>query len=377
MQTMRLKPLDSLRGIAAIGVAFFWHYQHFIPQDQSPFRHVAHWFYYYGWNLVDFFFVLSGFVFSYIYLQKILERKITLSEFSILRLSRLYPLHLVTLLVVIIIFVVRSLTFNDFFNIPYNNVYYFLLNILFVHGIGFEHGFSFNAPSWSVSTEIVAYLLFFLILFKFNKKYFVCFVCLIFIGLSIHDTKLQYPIFNENIARVLIGFFMGCVTYKFNIFINNTKNKGIWMTFLVFVLSLVTFLGIMFGSKVFGDWPIVYVVLIYPLIVIISLNISILNKIMSIKPLVYLGEISYSVYLWHFPVQILINSIDDTFLLHINFSSRIVFIGIVIFTLLISAISYEFFEKPAQKYLRNKYLAKLQLNRLSSTPVSQKANIQA
>ncbi|MFC3771488.1 acyltransferase family protein, partial [Paenibacillus sp. GCM10012303] len=92
----RLSALDSLRGIAAIGVAFFWHYQHFIPQSESPFRSIAYWFYQYGWLLVDFFFVLSGFIFAYVYTEKIAGRTITFKQYSLLRVSRLYPLHIIT-----------------------------------------------------------------------------------------------------------------------------------------------------------------------------------------------------------------------------------------------------------------------------------------
>lgn len=39
----RLEPLDTLRGIAAIGVAIFWHYQHFKP-EVYPFEKYAYWF---------------------------------------------------------------------------------------------------------------------------------------------------------------------------------------------------------------------------------------------------------------------------------------------------------------------------------------------
>lgn len=80
MERKRLSSLDTLRGMAAIGVSLFFHYVHFSPQHGFPFSQKAYWFYHYGWSLVEFFFVLSGFVFSYVYKNQNAEKLISFRD---------------------------------------------------------------------------------------------------------------------------------------------------------------------------------------------------------------------------------------------------------------------------------------------------------
>jgi len=76
-------------------------------------------------------------------------------------MSRLYPLHFLTLM-----FVLLLQFFYEFFldlqmNQGYNDFYHFILNLFFVSSWGLEEGNSYNLPIWSVSKEIIAYLVFF------------------------------------------------------------------------------------------------------------------------------------------------------------------------------------------------------------------------
>ena len=106
----RLHALDALRGAAALAVVF-WHWQHFGamgPVEQSlernlqPQYEVFRIFYDHGWLAVDLFFSLSGFIFFWLYSQTISQHRIGPTRFFILRFSRLYPLHIATLLFVTI-----------------------------------------------------------------------------------------------------------------------------------------------------------------------------------------------------------------------------------------------------------------------------------
>lgn len=354
-----MSSLDSLRGIAAIGVAFFWHYQHFQPQNGFPFSKTWYWFYHYGWNLVDFFFVLSGFVFSYVYKKQIAENQISLRKYSVLRLSRLYPLHIVTLIFVAIIQAIRAILDKGFFVYPFNDVYHLILNIFFIQSIGLESGWSFNAPSWSVSVEIISYLLFFTIIYRYHSgnKYIMFYVFFVVAGLYIYQINMNVLFFNQNIARVLIGFFVGCIAYEVHSKVSDCRFKGWATVFFACVLIAASTGAIFFGySKFFGKWELVNSLLIYPLIILTTLNIGLINKLLSIKQLTYFGDISYSLYMWHYPVQIVIKTVDEIFGLNLDYSSEKVFVGIVILTILVSILSFEFIEKPCQRYLRKKYL---------------------
>lgn len=90
----RLAPLDTLRGGAALAVALFSHFQHFGGDKAGyPFMAVAPvaWLYQRSWLLVDLFFLLSGIVLTYRYLEPLARRQLDGREFFLLRLSRLYP----------------------------------------------------------------------------------------------------------------------------------------------------------------------------------------------------------------------------------------------------------------------------------------------
>src|SRR5215813_3086162 len=105
----RLYALDTLRGFAALSVVL-WHWQHFFAisgtwqqgwqKSSEPFYVFLKPFYEQGWAAVDLFFALSGFIFFWLYSEAIREGRIGAWRFGWLRFSRLYPLHLLTLLAV-------------------------------------------------------------------------------------------------------------------------------------------------------------------------------------------------------------------------------------------------------------------------------------
>lgn len=360
----RLRPLDSLRGFAAFGVAFLWHYKQFnFSYFESnpaalPLYSVFKWFYLCGWNLVDFFFVLSGFIFMHVYSAKITENRISGRDFFILRISRLYPLHVITLFAVAVIQYYRFFSGKGFFQCDVNDLYHLILNLLFIQAGFFEDGLSFNGPSWSLSCEIIAYILFFYVLKK-NKNRVPIFVFFIFTGMAILQKQLDFPFFNPSIAKVLIGFFIGCLTYMLNIRITNLSGRNRRILFSV-ILVFTLIIGIMVAKagyvKIFGHWDRVMPLLVYPLMILSALNVLYLNKFFSLKPLTYLGDLSYSIYLIHFPVQLMmVTFLPMTGLVpdYNSWKGLAVFVSI---TIAVAAISYHLIEKPMQNLIRKKFL---------------------
>ena len=142
-------PLETFRGIFALTIVLhhlrvntFIHNSNFVQN---------------GVLAVDFFFVLSGFVIAYNYIDKINSKK-ELITFQKKRFYRLYPLHLLTLFVFIFIELLKlfATKYTDFETtyIPFgdfNNYYSLISNFFLVHGL---YGWSFNLPSWSISTEL-------------------------------------------------------------------------------------------------------------------------------------------------------------------------------------------------------------------------------
>ena len=146
----RLDHLDSLRGIAALCVAGFHAVMTFAmgsPLEKIPvFAH--------GYLMVDLFFVLSGFVIAYSSTHRLNDVG-DAGRFQFRRLLRIYPLHLLTLCVFVLVdYVLR------YQNIAApNDAAAFAANLMLVHPFT-ETELTFNYPSWSIAAEFWTYLIF-------------------------------------------------------------------------------------------------------------------------------------------------------------------------------------------------------------------------
>jgi peptidoglycan/LPS O-acetylase OafA/YrhL len=165
----RLIGLELLRLFAALSV-LIWHYQHFMfvgPDrvtwdfTRLPFHRLLAPFYTYGYAGVELFWCISGFIFTWKYGPVVSRAGISFRRFAWLRFSRLYPLHLATLLIVAALQYLYFLRQGQTFVYLYNDFRHFVLNLFFANWWGLESGTSFNGPSWSVSAEVLIYVVFF------------------------------------------------------------------------------------------------------------------------------------------------------------------------------------------------------------------------
>ncbi|MEM7386175.1 MAG: acyltransferase, partial [Verrucomicrobiota bacterium] len=208
----RLQLLDISRGIAAL-VVVLWHWKHFsslssveFTRSSQPFYEPLALFYEKGYLAVDYFFLLSGFVFFWLYKAPIENRQIGAGRFTLQRFSRLYPLHFVTLIgVALLQFAYVSRSGGPSFTYENNDTYHFLLNLGLVSQWGFQKGFSFNAPIWSVSVEVFLYLIFFLLARLRLGNALVC--LLIFLGC--YYSFFIGGLMQTFIAKASVSFFLG------------------------------------------------------------------------------------------------------------------------------------------------------------------------
>jgi peptidoglycan/LPS O-acetylase OafA/YrhL len=353
MGSDRIHPLDSLRGIAALGVTMFWHYAHFGPL--RPFDGIAaDWLYRYGLMLVDFFFVLSGFVISHAYLRKLAEREVSPSQFFIARFSRLYPLHILTLLIVAALQFYRSSNGLGPFVYGANDLHHFLLNVAFLQQGIVSTEYSFNGPSWSLTVEELSYLMFFVSLYFFAGRHRLAFLVLLVLGVVINLAAWDTHVFNLNISRGLVGFFTGCMAYQLHRLVAaRDRSKLLGMVAAPVMIVLIAYFSTAGYPRSGGLSLLVNSLLIFPAIVLTVLNVPILARLFSLRPIAYLGEISYSIYMIHFPVQLMLVTMDQVYLLGFLRGSLQFFFLYLTLTMVLSAASYHLFEKRAQAAIRN------------------------
>lgn len=359
----RFYSLDVLRGLAALCIVLA-HWGEFYGFDTTKippaynhqfFTSALVWFDSFGSNAVDLFFCISGFVFFWLYSNSIYRSKISFAKFAFLRLSRLYPLHLLTLLLVAVMQLYTSS--NNQAAIGNDAAYYFLLNLFFVSAWGFDNSLSFNIPIWSVSVEIFLYGIFFIWCRFLPKKLILLFA----LSLASHFVILKL---NYLIGRGMESFFIGgCALVIFEKILLS-KNWQKFCFFLPVITLAMCFMVLLFTSFYKPLDPFYATATVQKLlsnaVIFIVFPMTILSLVLYEtkrgtfgKRLAIFGDISYSTYLLHFPLQLIILNIWLKFAFSPAWFYSADFVLAFFAVLILTALlSYHYFELPMQKRLR-------------------------
>jgi peptidoglycan/LPS O-acetylase OafA/YrhL len=356
----RIDAIDGLRGLAAVSVAFIFHWQNFkgaVPLQVwflSP--RVLQWLQLYGWLGVDLFFLLSGFIFAHKYAASIADHRIGGREFFIRRLSRLYPLHLATLAAAALISWSMFVTIKGFPIYLWNDLYHMFLNVVFAQYLGLQFGYSFNGPAWSLSLEAVCYAVFFFVCQNATRNRDLMFVALVFIGASLLKINPpEMPLLSQSLGRAFIGFFAGCL-------ICSAVNNGAlpWLRWVALAhLAFGAFTVLVLGgiwNGIGATFYLAFDLVIFPCLLICSLGFSPLRAVLSSPPLQFLGTISYSVYLLHAVVQMAFIFMFRYMQVPIPATSFWFFATYVVGVIVLAAIMHRYFEMPTQSWIRAKWL---------------------
>jgi len=358
---MRLDALDSLRGISALMVVFY-------HMDFNTFLHewqiVRH-----SYLFVDFFFVLSGFIMYYNYSK--ITGIASLGRFMGMRFFRLYPLHIAMLMAFVawnaLYALIRGVSHGaDPAVLGTDDNFQMVLNLVLMNGLGIRPP-GFNSPSWSISTEFWTYLLFAGVLLGF-KNCRKSRMAIVFVGVSVcaflvvlqSAKPLHFGRMDAfALPRCVFGFFLGSalcavlspakIAHEHG---GSVAGLALQIIAIAVAVSVLTLLGLSAYDLLL---PVLFTALIATFVLWPQTS---LTQAVMCRPLLWLGKHSYSIYMVHSFVLMLIATalrtvlhvplIDDKFDTSSAIGLGLTALSIAII-LIVASQSYRFIEEPGRR----------------------------
>jgi peptidoglycan/LPS O-acetylase OafA/YrhL len=344
----RLPALTGIRFVAASMIFLF----HFFPQDKVPSVNLG--------QGVSLFFLLSGFILTYVY--RGLEYPTDIRSFFVARFARLWPAHLCTLLLVLCVGGIRSWDA-------------LLLNVALLQAwIPIERlYFSYNAVTWSISTEVFFYCAFPFLVRSFERTWYfklgASFLILCGIFFACDRSSLPQFAFNEPSIHGLVyispvsrifEFIVGmCCCLLWRTLQDRHHALGP-MTFTILEMIAVATTGILLVYPFpwlhyyIGDTGTLWIVRtsavpgFFLILLVFAFERGLISRLMGTRVFVFLGEISFAVYLVHLFVI-------DLFRQYFDPASNAVLLGLVVTVAatLVSAMALHFgVEVPGRVWIR-------------------------
>ena len=327
--------IDGLRALAVLPVIFF---------------HAGIDFFKGGYIGVDIFFVISGYLITSIILREINQGKFSILNFYERRARRILPA---------LFFVMSfSLICSWFFLLPgeFKNfgqslisVTFFVSNIFFWRKSGYFDGAAEYMPllhTWSLSVEEQFYLLFpiFLVItLRFGKRTIVSMILLIaFLSLGIaewgwrNEPQANFYLTPTRVWELMIGALASFYLQRERV----SKEWHSSIALIGFLMIVIPMFYIFDGNTPFPSYLTLFPTVGTVMIIVFASENNLIGRLFSLNPLVKIGLISYSMYLWHVPLFVfskyLIPQVDH----------NAIFPAIIFLTFFLAYMSWRYIEEP-------------------------------
>lgn len=296
---MRLRALDSLRILAAMMVVLYH-----LPILNSIYlsdwlRHAR--------TVLELFFILSGFVMAMVYGDRI-SGVGGLKTFLVRRVSRLWPPHAVILALWLVMELGRAVLWNKGLlhtgDIPFthdNSIPAFVKNLFLVQSWGWSPDklFTWNYPSWSVSTEFAAYILMAVMsVLATNLRTRICAALAISVLAAASYFHQSHGFDADDyvsVSRCMMGFFLGYVIY----FVWKARPIRSRLTGSTVEIAAVAGAYFAISANLTGMSfllsPLIFGLMVYAF----ASEKGVVSDLLKIGPLPRFGEMSYSIYISH------------------------------------------------------------------------------
>jgi len=352
----RLLGLEVIRFLAACGVLFV-HYHHFCHIDpwkadygipSYPFFHSVPFLYSLGgmWA-VQIFWCLSGFIFFWKYQSLIADRKVDFKAFFVSRFARLYPLHILTLPIVAIGQSVFFHMTGSFYLKSLNSLPLFIGQLFMACNRTFMPE-SFNFPTWSVEVEVIVYLIFFIVTrYVMTSIRFNLFIILLFIMTTLFKLQGSHT---TSLLQCLLFFYSGgmaSILRKYSV-LHKFPCGLVWIA-----AGLIPLIFWFAGGFSTDDTIFLFLSIWTPILMYCASGDLKVNALMR-KTIEILGNMTYSSYLIHIPVQLLIAIICYHWSIRLPVFNPLFFTAYLSLILFLSYFIYRYFELPMKEIIKER-----------------------
>jgi peptidoglycan/LPS O-acetylase OafA/YrhL len=345
--------VELLRFASACAVLIF-HYKHFayiggsaahFHPSAQPFYPLLGFLYTQGFYGVEVFWCISGFIFYWKYASAISQRKVGGYSFFALRFSRLYPLHLTTLGLVALLQLAYFRATGLQFVYQHNDLHRFVLQ-LFMASNWLTPVESFDGPIWSISLEVLVYALFFLTVRYVSKSPFAA-AAIALLAALVQVLKISTnPLF-----PCVMFFYLGCLCA--NVYERTKRERALGN--LASIVAALLLVGAVAIEAILHLHAKYFLVVCEPCLVFLAVRHMPSSDSVT-RLLVPAGNMTYSSYLLHFPIQLATVTVFAYFGRPVPVDSPALFLGFMAVTLFLSYWTYRLLEMPAQKLIRNRLL---------------------
>ncbi len=364
----RIPQLDGVRGVAIL-LVIVWHYFacHVVTEPKSLFSYCSRTLSL-TWSGVDLFFVLSGFLIAGI----LLDHRKTSNYFRVFymrRACRIFPLYFFILGLFVCLTAMpyfRSPSFEWLFHEPFSIWSYASFTQNLFMGVRGDFGPHWLGITWSLAVEEQFYLFVPLLIYFLPRRALVCVLVVAILAAPL--LRCASPGFHALVntpwrSDSLLSGALLATLVRWHPFVSAIRQHRIFILAL-FVTLLVGAAVMTFRPAPFGVFNHLWLAGLYSTFILIAFmgSESFLGRILASAPLVWFGQLSYGIYMFHQAVNGLLHgSLRHGAPQIRNLSEASITLVSLCITLALAMLSYRFFESPLLRFgHRFQYLPKAQ-----------------
>ena len=362
--------LDGLRGVAALLVIWYHVFEGFAFAGGGIIESINH-----GYLAVDFFFILSGFVIAYAYDDRWAKKKLTLKSFFKRRLIRLHPMVIMGAVIGLIAYLMQGGVTWEGTHVGISMVTVAFLCAMFfipaIPGAGYDvrgngEMFPLNGPAWSLFFEYIGNILYALFVRRLSDKWLAVLVAVLGVAVVWYTTTdaAGYGMFGVGWTLDVANFFGGLIRMLFPFTMgmliqHHFKPIKIRGAFWICSVILVVLFHVPFieGNEYIclnGLYEAFCIVCVFPLLIWMTASGVTTDKF-STGICKFLGDISYPVYIVHYPLMYLFYAwlIDNKY--YTLGETWPIAIAVCVASVVLAYACLKFYDEPVRKWLTKRF----------------------